>query len=60
MEDYEKVISNWNLLLKKSTDFDSWGQLVEAEMEYKMSVLIFFLNKFFLYNYLLSFVVPYS
>ena len=39
MEDYEKVISNWNLLLKKSTDFDSWGQLVEAELEYKMSVL---------------------
>ena len=38
MEDFEKTISNWNLLLKKSTDFDSSGQLVEAEMEYKMSV----------------------
>ena len=47
MEDYEKVISNWNLLLKKSTDFDSWGQLVEAEMEYKMSVLILYKIKVF-------------
>ena len=38
MEDFEKTISNWNLLLKKSTDFDLWGQPVEAEIEYKMSV----------------------
>ena len=38
MKDFVKTISNWNLLLKKSTDFDLWGQLVEAEMEYKMSV----------------------
>jgi len=38
MEDFEKTISHWSLLLKKSTDFDSWGQLVEAEMEYKMLI----------------------
>jgi len=38
MEAFEKTISNWNLLLRKSTDFDSWGQLVEAEIEYKMLI----------------------
>nr|XP_026689664.1 axin interactor, dorsalization-associated protein isoform X4 [Ciona intestinalis] len=34
MTSFEKSVEKWSAALKKSTDFDSWGQLVEASKEY--------------------------
>ncbi|XP_071961933.1 axin interactor, dorsalization-associated protein-like [Antedon mediterranea] len=36
MSDISKLISNWNASFTKGTDFDSWGQVVEAVDEYDM------------------------
>lgn len=36
MSDVTKTIQKWHASFKKGTDFDSWGQLVEAIDEYQM------------------------
>lgn len=36
MSDVNKTIQKWHASFKKGTDFDSWGQLVEAIDEYQM------------------------
>lgn len=38
MVSYEKVVLSWKASLKKAADFDSWGQIVEAEQEYNQYV----------------------
>ena len=36
MADRSKLVSSWRSAFTKGTDFDSWGQLVEAVDEYQM------------------------
>ncbi|XP_012818284.1 axin interactor, dorsalization-associated protein isoform X2 [Xenopus tropicalis] len=36
MTDLNKILHKWSASLKKGTDFDSWGQLVEAIDEYQI------------------------
>ncbi|OCT79444.1 axin interactor, dorsalization-associated protein A isoform X1 [Xenopus laevis] len=36
MSDMNKILHKWSASLKKGTDFDSWGQLVEAIDEYQI------------------------
>lgn len=36
MTDINKTIQKWHASFKKGTDFDSWGQLVEAIDEYQI------------------------
>ncbi|KAK3506762.1 hypothetical protein QTP70_023935 [Hemibagrus guttatus] len=36
MSDVTKTVQKWHASLKKGTDFDSWGQLVEAIDEYQI------------------------
>lgn len=36
MSDVNKTIQKWHASFRKGTDFDSWGQLVEAIDEYQM------------------------
>uniref|UniRef100_H2YCD6 C2 Aida-type domain-containing protein n=1 Tax=Ciona savignyi TaxID=51511 RepID=H2YCD6_CIOSA len=38
MSTFDKLVQKWCASLKCSTDFDSWGQLVEASDEYKRFV----------------------
>ncbi|RXM33709.1 Axin interactor, dorsalization-associated protein [Acipenser ruthenus] len=39
MTDINKTIQKWHASFSKGTDFDSWGQLVEAIDEYHMKIL---------------------
>ena len=34
-EDRNKLIHDWHIIFRKGTDFDSWGQPVEAIETYK-------------------------
>lgn len=36
MSDRSKLVTRWQASLRKGTDFDSWGQVVEAIEEYQM------------------------
>ncbi|XP_072167800.1 axin interactor, dorsalization-associated protein-like [Diadema setosum] len=36
MSDRGKIVTRWQASLRKGTDFDSWGQVVEAVEEYQM------------------------
>lgn len=36
MSDVHKTVQKWHASFSKGTDFDSWGQLVEAVDEYHM------------------------
>ena len=34
MAQLDKLVEKWIVALKRATDFDSWGQLVEANTDY--------------------------